>query len=309
MSENPVSRRRFLGTGVAAGATAVNAALPGDADARKKKHTRRSTTGATRGPSTWRWAAGFAGLTAARQLVRAGQVGRACSRPATASAAACGTTTSAAARSPSAAAPSSGPPRTACSPWPSELGVETFPTYDEGTTSTSRRRPAARPSRHGADGHRAARPDDPPRPGQVVGSLDQMATAGAGRRALARREARPTRTRRRWTPGSGTTQHETASGAWPPTACRPIFGAEPRELSLLFMLFYIASSGNEHNPGHLRAQLQHRGRRADVPLRRRLAADRREIIHKRSASGSCWSTPVREITQHGTSACASTPTA
>src|SRR5581483_5599861 len=34
-----------------------------------------------------------------------------------------------------------------------------------------------------------------------------------------------------------------------PVATRPIFGAEPRELSLLFTLFYIASSGNEQNPG------------------------------------------------------------
>src|SRR5581483_8501399 len=34
-----------------------------------------------------------------------------------------------------------------------------------------------------------------------------------------------------------------------PVATRPIFGAEPRELSLLFTLFYIAASGNEQNPG------------------------------------------------------------
>ena len=32
-------------------------------------------------------------------------------------------------------------------------------------------------------------------------------------------------------------------------ACEPIFGAEAREISLLFTLFYIASSGNEQNPG------------------------------------------------------------
>jgi monoamine oxidase len=32
-------------------------------------------------------------------------------------------------------------------------------------------------------------------------------------------------------------------------ATRPIFGAEPRELSLLFALFYIAASGNEQNVG------------------------------------------------------------
>ena len=32
-------------------------------------------------------------------------------------------------------------------------------------------------------------------------------------------------------------------------ATRPIFGAEPRELSLLFVLFYIAASGDEQNAG------------------------------------------------------------
>ena len=32
-------------------------------------------------------------------------------------------------------------------------------------------------------------------------------------------------------------------------ATRPIFGAEPRELSLLFVLYYIAASGDENNPG------------------------------------------------------------
>jgi monoamine oxidase len=34
-----------------------------------------------------------------------------------------------------------------------------------------------------------------------------------------------------------------------PATTRPIFGAEPRELSLLFVLFYVAASGNEKNPG------------------------------------------------------------
>ena len=81
-----------------------------------------------------------------------------------------------------------------------------------------------------------------------------------------------------------------------PLATRPIFGAEPRELSLLFTLFYIASSGNEQNLGHVRAQLQHPRRRADVPLRGRLAADR-------AAAGAAarprvvLGTPVRRIEQ------------
>jgi monoamine oxidase len=34
-----------------------------------------------------------------------------------------------------------------------------------------------------------------------------------------------------------------------PVATRPIFGAEPRDLSLLFVLFYIAASGDPQNPG------------------------------------------------------------
>ena len=48
-----------------------------------------------------------------------------------------------------------------------------------------------------------------------------------------------------------------------PIATRPIFGAEPGELSLLFTLFYIAASGNEKQPGHVRAQLQHPRRRPE----------------------------------------------
>ena len=32
-------------------------------------------------------------------------------------------------------------------------------------------------------------------------------------------------------------------------ATEAIFGCEPRELSLLYTLFYIAASGNEQNPG------------------------------------------------------------
>jgi monoamine oxidase len=42
-------------------------------------------------------------------------------------------------------------------------------------------------------------------------------------------------------------------------ATRPIFGAEPRELSLLFTLFYIASSGNETHPGTFERNFDTRG--------------------------------------------------
>ena len=44
-----------------------------------------------------------------------------------------------------------------------------------------------------------------------------------------------------------------------PLATRPIFGAEPREVSLLFVLFYTASSGNEQNPGTFERNFNTRG--------------------------------------------------
>jgi monoamine oxidase len=40
---------------------------------------------------------------------------------------------------------------------------------------------------------------------------------------------------------------------------RPIFGAEPRELSLLFTLFYVAASGNEKHPGTFERNFDTRG--------------------------------------------------
>ena len=41
--------------------------------------------------------------------------------------------------------------------------------------------------------------------------------------------------------------------------CRPIFGAEPRELSLLFVLFFIAASGDERTPGTFERNFNTRG--------------------------------------------------
>ena len=56
-------------------------------------------------------------------------------------------------------------------------------------------------------------------------------------------------TSRRWPPTSPTTATTPSSARSIPIATRPIFGAEPADLSLLFTLFYIAASGNEDNPG------------------------------------------------------------
>ena len=60
----------------------------------------------------------------------------------------------------------------------------------------------------------------------------------------------------RWTKENSTSP---SFQALVPLATRPIFGAEPRELSLLFTLFYIASSGNEQNPGTFERNFDTRG--------------------------------------------------
>ena len=49
-----------------------------------------------------------------------------------------------------------------------------------------------------------------------------------------------------------------------PIATRPIFGAEPTELSLLYVLFYIASSGNEQNVGTFERNFNTRDGAQDV---------------------------------------------
>ncbi len=81
-------------------------------------------------------------------------------------------------------------------------------------------------------------------------------------------------------------------------ATRAIFGAEPRELSLLFTLFYVAASGDAHAPGSFERNFNTRGGAqqdrfiggsAQVPLR--LAAQLGDRVILRS--------PVRAIEQTG----------
>jgi monoamine oxidase len=83
-----------------------------------------------------------------------------------------------------------------------------------------------------------------------------------------------------------------------PIATRPIFGAEPRELSLLFVLFYIAASGDEQHPGTFERNFNTRdgaqqfrfqggSQRIPIELAKRLG----KVVHLRQ--------PVRRIDQAG----------
>jgi monoamine oxidase len=79
-----------------------------------------------------------------------------------------------------------------------------------------------------------------------------------------------------------------------PAATRPIFGAEPREISLLFTLFYIASSGNEQNPGTFERNFNTR----DGAQMWRFVGGSQEIairVAKKLGHRVVYSSPVKQI--------------
>jgi monoamine oxidase len=129
-----------------------------------------------------------------------------------------------------------------------ELGVRTFRTYDKGDNLYLADGTRLKYSDKGATG---TAPPDPAIIGQlatVVLELDQMSKSVPVDAPWKAPNAA------RW---DGTTLESYIESHNPTQAfrdlvaasTRPIFGAEPRELSLLFVLFYIAASGDERHPG------------------------------------------------------------
>jgi monoamine oxidase len=83
-----------------------------------------------------------------------------------------------------------------------------------------------------------------------------------------------------------------------PAATRPIFGAEPRELSLLFVLFYIAASGDETHPGTFERNFNTRDGAQERRLKGRAAQGLCELMAKALKSRNVvLGTPVRRIVQ------------
>ena len=129
-----------------------------------------------------------------------------------------------------------------------EMGVGTFPTFAQGENV------------YFADGQRSTYSDTgplgtaPPDPlilsdlAQVIPRLNQMATEVPVDAPWTAPKAAEYdgQTFETWIRANSTSPRFQRIVS---VATRPIFGAEPRELSLLFVLFYIAASGDEQHPG------------------------------------------------------------
>jgi monoamine oxidase len=130
-----------------------------------------------------------------------------------------------------------------------ELGIQTFPAYADGRSVYYA---SGRRATYATDGPTGMVPPDPALLADVllvVPRLDSMALkvpvdaphAAAGAADLDAQSLGD------WIRRSSTGGRAFANLT--KAATRPIFGAEPREISLLFALFFIAASGDERTPG------------------------------------------------------------
>jgi monoamine oxidase len=242
-----LTRRRLIGTGAAAAGAAALSRVPG-AEARKGDHRhKKKNRRRKRHADVVVVGAGFAGLTAALRLKQAGKSvlvlearnrvgGRAHNAPIPG-----GQITE-------RGAAFIGPTQDHIAKLASDFGVGTFPTYDTGDNVYVR---DGNRSTYSDTGPTGTAPLDPvilPDLAVVVGQLDQMATQVDVNSPWSAQNAAAwdAQTLESWiNTHSVTPQFRELV----PAATRPIFGAEPRELSLLFTVFYIAASGNEQNVG------------------------------------------------------------
>ena len=289
-----LTRRRFLGTGAMAGAGMLVGADPAAAAKRhRSSHHKRSRT-----VEVVVVGAGFAGLTAARRLVGAGksvlvleardrvggrvwnhQLGHGLVSEAG------GTFV--------------GPTQDRLAALAQEMKVGTFPVYDTGQDVFVSSRGRETYSDTGPTG---TAPTDPlilPELTEVVAQLDQMSTSVPVDAPWEATNAASwdSQTLQTWIDNNTATPY---FRELVPAATRPIFGVEPRELSLLFTLFYIAASGDERNPGTFERNFDTRnGAQQDrfIGGSQRIA----QLVARHLGSRVVRSSPVRRIVQgpHG----------
>ncbi len=238
--ESRVSRRRFVAG--AAGAAALAAA--GSARAAKPAGRRRRR--AHRRHDVVVVGAGLSGLVAARALVRAGRsvaVVEARDRVG-------GRMFDAIVRGEAVdlGAEFVGPTQNHIRALVDELGIATFPAFTTGQSvyvSNGRR------SRYADTGPTGSAPPDPALLADLlltVGRLNSLSlevpvTAPWDAPDAARLDSESLEA---WLARNALSEPFRAIAR---SVCRPIFGAEPRELSLLYVLYFIAASGDERTPG------------------------------------------------------------
>jgi monoamine oxidase len=247
MDNGNVSRRGFIGGGAAAGAALLaGGGLPDAADAAARKPRKLRT----RRVDVVVVGAGFAGLTAAYDVMRAGHSvvvleardrvgGRVWNHEIGGG------------EISEAGGTFYGPTQDRVKAMADTLGIKTFPTYNTGDNV------------YVAEGSRSTYSDTsvfgtaPPDPlvigdlANVVSQLDDMAKQVPvdAPWTAAKAAEWDGQTLDSWVRANVTPVAPERFRKLVAAAARPIFGAEPSEISLLFTLFYIASSGNETNQG------------------------------------------------------------
>src|SRR4051794_35967646 len=284
------TRRRFVAGALTTGAAV---ALPGAAEA--KKHRTKPTRHRARTADVCVVGAGFAGLTAARDLVGAGKSvvvlearkvvggrvqnhelggGQVSERGGT----------------------FVGPTQDHVLALAQELGVDKFDTYDTGNNVYVADGQRSTFSDTGPTGSAPLDPAILPDLALAIQQLDQMSTTVPVDAPWTAPKAAEWdgQTLETWV------KQNTANPKFQrlvSLATRPIFGADPRELSLLYVLFYIAASGNETNVGTFERNFNTRqggqmwrcqGGSQRIPEKLAAKLGKRRIV---------LSTPVRRIQQ------------
>jgi monoamine oxidase len=243
-SPGGVTRRRLIG---AAAATAAASALPARAQAATK--AKAAPGGATATADVVIVGAGLAGLTAARDLVAAGRsvvvleardrVGGGVLNVDLGD----GVITE-------GGAEFIGPTQDRIAALAKDVGVQTFPTYNTGDNIYFRNGMATRYSSSGPLGPVPPDPTGAVEAEKAILQLDQMAKTIPLDAPWTAPKAREwdSQTFETWKLANVLTP----SGRFLlDVAITSIFSCEPRDVSLLFVLFYLAAAGNESNPGSI----------------------------------------------------------
>lgn len=307
--QDRVTRRRFVTGALVAGAAA---SWPAAAEAAKRKHPKHKAKHHKhkakhhkkgRKSDVVVVGAGFAGLTAARLVAAAGHSvtvleardrvgGRAWNHDLG------GGEVS------ERGATFVGPTQDHISALANAVGVGTFPTYDTGNdlyvNNVDNPLGLVGPMQYSDSGPLGTAPPDPTIAAEIVEAVQQLDQMSTQVPVDAPWEASSAaswdgQTLQSWIDANSVTPRFKALVS---AATRPIFGAEPRELSLLFTLFYIAASGNEQNAGTFERNFDTRG----GAQQSRFIGGSQEIANRVAAAlghDVVLNSPVSQIVQKG----------